>query len=97
MGPPCSRSATLDVDVDPLMVVGGVGEALDARLVEAEPVGHAQVSTCHFWQVGKGDDDGSAHALAAFGSRVNLLGPAKPNIQAPILRIWISSAPSVIR
>jgi hypothetical protein len=34
------------------MVVGGVGEAVDARLVEAEPVGDAEVATRHGWQVG---------------------------------------------
>ena len=84
----------LDIDVDPLMVVGGVGEAVDAGLVQAQPVGHAEVAPRQTGQVGEGDRDGRAQVRA---SRATLFGPAKPNIQAAILRIWISSAPSVMR
>ncbi|MNI04189.1 hypothetical protein D3C73_571070 [compost metagenome] len=82
----------LDIDMDPLAVVGGLGEAVDAALVQIQPVRGAQVLPGQAGQVGEGDDARAAHALLAI-----LFGPAKPNIQAAILRIWISSAPSVMR
>src|SRR5690606_13736147 len=38
-----SRSRLLAVHVDPLMVIGVVGEAVDTRLLDSEPVGGAEL------------------------------------------------------
>ncbi len=44
----------LYIDVDPLVVAGGLGEAVDALLVDQHPVGHAQLLADHVRQLGDG-------------------------------------------
>ena len=48
----------LGVDVDPLVVVGGVGEQVDAVLRDLEPVGVAEVGAGQAGGVGVGDGGG---------------------------------------
>jgi hypothetical protein len=36
-------TGTLDVDVDPLIIAGGVGERIHAFLIDSEPPGNAEL------------------------------------------------------
>jgi len=54
----------LGVDVDPLMVAGGIGELVDARLVDLEPVAVAEVLSYGSLEVRGGLEYGS-HALSS--------------------------------
>ncbi len=45
------------IDMDPLVVAGGIGEQVDARLVDGEPVGRAKVGAGHGEQVARMGDD----------------------------------------
>ena len=45
------RLGALDVDMDPLMVAGGVGECVDALLVDRDPVGCADLLSGKLGQI----------------------------------------------
>ena len=44
--PPAERAVrrTLGIDVDPLMVIGGVGEQIDALLRDLQPIGGPELT-----------------------------------------------------
>ena len=46
------RGACL-IDVDPLVILGRVGERVDARLRDLEPVGRSQVGTAEVAEIGQ--------------------------------------------
>ena len=57
------RLRALDIDVDPLMVAGDLGKAIDARLVDRQPVGRAERAALGADKVGgRGEDRRRAHA-----------------------------------
>jgi hypothetical protein len=50
----------LGVDVDPLVVAGDLGEAVDALLIHGQPVGDAELLSEQALQLlGRGDDSGA--------------------------------------
>ncbi|GAA1519778.1 hypothetical protein GCM10009761_22720 [Agromyces terreus] len=61
---PAERSGgrALDVDVDPLAILGGLGERVDTGLVDLEPVAGAE-RRARGIQQGVGGGESRAHAL----------------------------------
>jgi hypothetical protein len=89
----------LDVGVDPLVVVGGVGEGVDAVLADEQPVADADLLADVLGQL-RHVDYGLGHRMSVYGGCRSAPAAARRAAQpsasscAAMISFWISVVPS---